>query len=220
MPISIDHSSSAQIALGKFFLHPWDSQVLVDWAYAAVQQGFDEEEVQVLSDMEGEEREEILSQFRVVAVVNGLTVDFAEVPAITAYLENLRKRVLTNQIEPRAAFAQVRPLSYDLEGLQLSGLSELDEDLNLLDSNQPAFHNQSLTAGKEEFFIRTFFRSFEVLAPLPDPADAPWDDELWDEMIAESDEEKMMRYLESFSLALVIALVLLYIFLVLSGFQQ
>jgi len=111
-------------------------------------------------------REQILEQFGTVVLVNNLEVSFDELTAAKTYLNDLRTRVLADKIEPEAAFAQVRPLAYDLEGLQLSGLSELDEDLNLLDSGQSPWHNKNLIRANKNVFIRRFFREMRILEPL------------------------------------------------------
>ncbi len=167
MPTSSTTSNPAQTALGKFYLHPWDSQVLVDWGKSVVQQGMDGEAVTQLSQMDKADRKEILDQFGTVVLVNNLDVSFDELTAAKAYLNDLRTRVLANKIDAEAAFAQVRPLAYDLEGIQLSGLSELDEDLNLLDSGQPTWHNETLIPANKNVFIRRFFREMRILEPLP-----------------------------------------------------
>ncbi len=159
-------NTPAQTALGKFYLHPWDSQVLVDWAKSVVQQGMDGEEVVRLSNMDRSDREKILEQFGTVALVNNLEISFDEQTAAKAYLNDLRTRVLADKIDPEAAFAQVRPLAYDLEGIQLSGLSELDEDFNLLDSGQAPWHNKNLIPANKNVFIRRFFREMRILEPL------------------------------------------------------
>lgn len=156
----------AQTAFGKFYLHPWDSQVLVDWAKSVVQQGMDEEELVLLSKMDRSDREKILEQFGTVVLVNNLDVSFDELTAASAYLNDLRTRVLADKIDPEAAFAQVRPLAYDLEGMQLSGLSELDEDFNLIDSGQEPWHNKNLISANKNVFIRRFFREMRILEPL------------------------------------------------------
>jgi hypothetical protein len=166
MPTSTSNKP-AQTALGKFYLHPWDSQVLVDWAKSVVQQGMDGKEVVQLSKMDRADREKILEQFGTVVLVNNLDVSFDELTAAKTYLNDLRTRVLADKIDPEAAFAQVRPLAYDLEGIQLSGLSELDEDLNLLDSGQAPWHNKTLIPANKNVFIRRFFREMRILEPLP-----------------------------------------------------
>jgi hypothetical protein len=204
---------AAQTALGKFYLHPWDSQVLVDWAKSLVQQGWEEEELLVLSEMDHASREEILDQFDTVTILNDIHVNFGELAAITAYLEDLSERVLADEIEPAAAFAQVRPLAYDLDGIQLSGLNKLDEDLNLIDSGEKPFHHPALIEANRNIFIRTFFREMKILPPLPDPqtsaGESPMDDA----------ERALMKYLENTVLVTVIALVVLYVFLVILGFK-
>ncbi|TXF88576.1 hypothetical protein FUA23_14000 [Neolewinella aurantiaca] len=156
----------AQTALGKFYLHPWDSQVLVDWAKSLVQQGKSEKELTVLSGMDRSGREDILNQFGTVVLVNNIAVSFDEFTAVSAYLNDLRTRVLADKITPEAAFAQVRPLAYDLNGIQLTGLSELDEDLNLLDSGELPFYNKEINASNKKIFIRRFFSEMDILPPL------------------------------------------------------
>lgn len=166
MPTSTSNTS-AQTALGKFYLHPWDSQVLVDWAKSLVQQGKNEKELVTLSGMDRSNREAILEHFGTVVLVNNIDVSFDEVTAATAYLNDLSTRVLANKIDPEAAFAQVRPLAYNPEGIQLTGLSELDEDLNLLDSGEEPFHNPNLISANKNVFIRRFFNEMHILEPLP-----------------------------------------------------
>lgn len=204
-----DVQVSAQIALGKFYLHPWDSQVLVDWAKSQVQRGDQDNEIVVLSRMENASRGEILDQFDDMVSWNDLEVDFDETVAITAYLEDLRDRVLSGAIDARAAFAQVRHLAYDLEGLQLSGLSELDEDLNLLDSDQPAYNYPEMTAANAEVYIRTFFREMSILQPLPPVAKtstaAPARD------LGSARDRELIRWIESLALAAIIGLLVMYL---------
>jgi hypothetical protein len=161
----------AQTALGKFYLHPWDSQVLVDWAKSLVQQGKKEKELVILSEMDRSTREAILEHFGTVVLVNNIDVSFDETTASTAYLNDLSTRVLADKIDPEAAFAQVRPLAYDLEGIQLTGLSELDEDLNLLDSGEEPFHNPTLISANKNVFIRRFFKEMRILEPFEIPVD-------------------------------------------------
>lgn len=204
------NAAAAQIALGKFYLHPWDSQVLVDWAKSLTQQGYEEEELLALSVMEGADREEILHQFDTVTIINNIDISFAELVAITAYIEDLRQRVLAEKIDTQAAFAQVRPLAYDLEGIQLRGLSELDEDLNLLDSGEPAFHHKGLTPENRNVFIRTFFREMKILPPLPEATPRPG------EGVEREFEEQLTRNLEALALATLIGLMVLYLFLLLA----
>ncbi len=204
------NATAAQTALGKFYLHPWDSQVLVDWAKSLTQQGYEEEELVALSKMDGADREEILHQFDTVTIINNINISFGELPAITAYLNDLRERVLSNKIDAQAAFAQVRPMAYDLEGIQLSGLSELDEDLNLLDSGEPPFHHQELVAANRDAFIRTFFQEMKILPPLHDFSPRPG------EGVEREFDEQLTRNLEALALATVIGLLVLYFFLLLA----
>lgn len=204
------NAAAAQTALGKFYLHPWDSQVLVDWAKSLTQQGYEEEELVALSEMEGADREEILHQFDTVTIINNVDISFNELAAITAYLDNLRERVLANEIDAQAAFAQVRPMAYDLEGIQLSGLSELDEDLNLLDSGEPPFHNKGLSVANRDAFIRTFFQDMKILPPLPELGPRPG------EGVEREFDEQLTRNLEAIALATVIGLVVLYFFLLMA----
>ncbi|MGK0335376.1 MAG: hypothetical protein ACI974_002204 [Paraglaciecola sp.] len=170
MPIS-KTNTPAQTALGKFYLHPWDSQVLVDWAKSLVLQGKTDEELVALSGMERSSREAILDQFGTVVLVNNIDVSFDEHTAATDYLNDLRTRVLADKIDSEAAFAQVRPLAYDLDGIQLTGLSELDEDLNLVDSGVAPFHHDNLNATNKNVFIRRFFSEMRILEPLPTSGD-------------------------------------------------
>ena len=204
------NSTAAQPALGKFYLHPWDSQVLVDWAKSLIQQGYEEEELVALSKMDGADREEILHQFDTVTIINNINISFGELPAITAYLNDLRERVLSNKIDAQAAFAQVRPMAYDLEGIQLSGLSELDEDLNLLDSGEPPFHHKELVTGNRDAFIRTFFQDMKILPSLHDFSPRPG------EGVEREFDEQLTRNLEALALATVIGLLVLYFFLLLA----
>ena len=204
------NTAAAQTALGKFYLHPWDSQVLVDWAKSLRQQGYAEEELVTLSEMDGADREEILHQFDTVTIINNIDISFGELNAITAYLNNLRERVLVNEIDAQAAFAQVRPMAYDLEGIQLSGLSELDEDLNLLDSGEPPFHHTDLSVANRDVFIRTFFQDMKILPPLSNSFSGASED------VEQEFDEQLKRKLETLALAMVIGLVVLYFFLLLA----
>ena len=210
----LQNANAAQNALGKFYLHPWDSQVLVDWAKSLVQQGSEQEEIVRLSKMERAGREDILAQFDTATIIHDVAINMNEMAAITAYLEDLRRRVLADEIDPAAAFAQVRPLAYDLEGLQLTGLSELDEDLNLLDSGVEPFHHTDLVEANRNVFIRSFFRDMKILEPMPvhgkfgPGEDYPTDFEV-----------DLTKRLEALALAIVVALVVLYVFLVLMGFK-
>lgn len=162
---------AAQTALGKFYLHVWDHQVLVDWANSVVETELASAELTALAGMGGASREEILDQFETVVILNDLDVDFDERTAVTAYLHDLRRRVLADEIDTDAAFAQVRPLAYDLLGPQLAGLTELDEDLNLLDSGEVAYHHPNLTPANRRVYLRKFFRDLRILDPLPRPGE-------------------------------------------------
>jgi|GEM_PF-1890897 len=208
------NAAAAQTALGKFYLHPWDSQVLVDWAKSLTQQGYEEEELVALSEMDGADREEILHQFDTVTIINNIDISFGELPAITAYLDDLKVRVLANEIDLDAAFAQVRPMAYDLEGIQLSGLSELDEDLNLLDSGEKAFHNEDLVAANRSLHIRTFFRDMKILPPLPDLNTIPRRDDG-----PRTFDDQLTGKLELLALIAIIGLIVLYVFLLFVGLR-
>ncbi|WP_020567291.1 hypothetical protein [Neolewinella persica] len=168
--MSFDPLHSAQVAHGKFHLHPWEGQVLVDWAVSMVQHGFDQHEMVQLSEMEGKSRELIHEAFLAAAEVAGINLPFTDKGAISTYLLDLRDRVLSNEIDAEAAFAQVRPLAYDTEGVQLTGLSELDEDLNLVDSGELPWHHADLTSDNRDVLIRRFFRRMRVIGRRTVPA--------------------------------------------------
>ncbi len=150
------------IALGKFYLHRWDKHVLVDWAESMIAKGHASDSMHFLSAMRGDGREFQLDQFFEVCSDHNLVVYNVEELALEAYISDLRNRVIAGEIEPEAAFAQVRPLAYDEEIIMVSGLDELDQDLNLLDSAQPVFYNKDLTLDTREEVIRRFFREFTV----------------------------------------------------------
>jgi hypothetical protein len=180
--MSFNPSKSAMIALGKFYLHRWDKHVLVDWAESMIAKGHASDSMHFLSAMRGDGREFQLEQFFEVCRDHNLVVYDVEELALEAYISDLRKRVIAGEIEPEAAFAQVRPLAYDEEIILVSGLDELDQDLNLLDSAQPVFYNKDLTLETREEVIRRFFREFTVdtepsakksVFEDTDPADTP-----------------------------------------------
>jgi hypothetical protein len=209
--MSFDPLHSAQVAHGKFHLHPWEGQVLVDWAVSMVQQGFDQHDMVELSEMEGKRRELIHNAFLKAVEVAGLTLPFSDKGAISTYLLDLRDRVLSHEIEPDAAFAQVRPLAYDAEGIQLSGLSELDEDLNLVDSGELPWHHTDLTPDNRDVLIRRFFRRMRVIRRRGIPADPG---STRSRFYAENEYS---RYLEMMAVVFLGLLMVIYILLLFAG---
>jgi len=155
-------SKSAMIALGKFYLHRWDKHVLVDWAESMIAKGHESDAMHFLSAMRGDGRSFQLDQFLEVCNEHDLLVYNVEVLALEAYISDLRHRVSAGEIEAEAAFAQIRPLAYDEDVILVSGLDELDQDLNLLDSGQPVYYNKDLTIDRKEQVILRFFREFTV----------------------------------------------------------
>lgn len=145
---------SAQIALGKFYLHRWEGQVLVDWAVSMQAQGYDDAAFVVLAGLEGAPRAQQLDQFLSTCADAGIAVQENMELSIRAYIEDLRRRALAGEIELAAAFAQLRPLAYDNTAVVIPGLNELDEDFNLIDSAQPAFHYPELTATNRSQFLQ------------------------------------------------------------------
>lgn len=201
--------TSARIALGKFFFHPWDSQVLVDWAACQVQDGASNSELLRLSRMQGADRHAILRQFFAAAEASGLTVETDETAAAMAYLRDLRQRVLNGAIDPPAAFAQVRHLAYDVDAPHLDGLAELDEDLNLLDSQQTPWHNPNLTAENRNDHIRAFFRHLGPLIANPRFwRRGPAVRQLYSDL-----DYRLVRWLEAIALAVIFSLIVLYLLL-------
>lgn len=209
--MSFDPLHSAQVAHGKFHLHPWEGQVLVDWAVSMVQNGFDQHEMVKLSEMEGKSREAIHAAFLQAADLAGVNLPFTEKGAISTYLLDLRDRVLSREIEPEAAFAQVRPLAYDTEGLQLSGLSELDEDLNLIDSGELPWHNSELTADNKDVLIRRFFRQMRVVGRSRVPA------EPGSARSRYYAENECTRYVEMMAVIFLTLLLVIYVLLIFAG---
>lgn len=153
---------SAQIALGKFYLHRWEGQVLVDWSISLLDQGYSNERLVALSTMEGASRSQQLDQFILACSASEIPVYENIELSVRAYCEDLRRRALAGEITLEAAFAQLRPLAYDTSSVVIAGLEELDEDLNLLDSEQPAFHHSDLAAENKEEYLREFFEQLRV----------------------------------------------------------
>ncbi|MFK8165499.1 MAG: hypothetical protein AB8H12_23835 [Lewinella sp.] len=209
--MSFDPLHSAQVAHGKFHLHPWEGQVLVDWAVSMVQHGFDQHDMVSLSEMEGKSRELIHTAFQAAVEVAGINLPFSEKGAISTYLLDLRDRVLSNEIEPEAAFAQVRPLAYDTEGVQLSGLSELDEDLNLIDSGELPWHNTDLTQENRDVLIRRFFRRMRVIGRRRTPVDPGSSSARY------YAENEYSRYLEMMAVIFLALLMVVYVLLIFAG---
>lgn len=203
---------SAQIALGKFYLHRWEGQVLVDWAVSMINQGYDEPAFITLAGMEGAARAEQLDQFISACKAASIVVYENMELAIRAYIEDLRRRALAGEIELMAAFAQIRPLAYDNTPMLIPGLTELDEDFNLLDSRELPFHHKDLNAENREDYLRTFFDHlhiekgpWEEVAP---PADQSFG--------ANEFDQAAYRYLEIAAVALIFLLYLLYVLAILS----
>jgi hypothetical protein len=209
--MSFDPLHSAQVAHGKFHLHSWEGQVLVDWAVSMVQHDFNQDEMVVLSKMEGKSRMEILDAFLEAAEVAGISLPYSDKGAISTYLFDLRDRVLSQEIEPEAAFAQVRPLAYDAEGIQLSGLNELDEDLNLVDSGELPWHHTDLTPDNRDVLIRQFFRQMRVIGRRRQTTDPGFSNPRY------YTENEYSRYLEIMALVFLGLLMLIYILVLFAG---
>lgn len=160
-------NDSAQIALGKFYLHRWEGQVLVDWATSVLEQEVDSVEIRRLAKMEGAERTAQLDQFIHACSDAGIVVYENMELSIRAYCVDLRRRTLAGEIALAAAFAQLRPLAYDNTSVLIPGLSELDEDFNLLDSSQPAFHHPEMTKENSDDYLRLFFENLSVRIGRP-----------------------------------------------------
>lgn len=198
---------SAQIALGKFYLHRWEGQVLVDWATSMLSQGYEAPAFVRLSEMEGVDRATQLDQF--IRTCNEADIEVYENMelAIRAYIEDLRRRALAKEIDITAAFAQLRPLAYDNTSVVIPGLTELDEDFNLLDSNQPAFHHDGITLDNREEYLFRFFEDLKV-------EDGPWNQP---EVATEktpwfsTENEHAERYFEWVAIAIIALLYLIYV---------
>jgi hypothetical protein len=209
--MSFDPLHSAQVAYGKFHLHSWEGQVLVDWAASLVQYGFNQHEMVRLSEMEGKSRELIHNAFLEAVEVAGITLPFSDKGAISTYLLDLRDRVLSNEIETEAAFAQVRPLAYDTEGIQLNGLRELDEDLNLVDSGELPWHHADLTTDNRDVLIRRFFRRMRVISRRrPSAGPGPTKSRYYT-------ENEYSRSLEMMTVIILALLVVIYVLLIFAG---
>jgi len=208
----ISAHDSAQIALGKFYLHRWEGQVLVDWASSMLAQGHEDDAFVALSEMEGASRSAQLDQFLYTCNEAGVTVHENMELAIRAYIEDLRRRALGKEIELSAAFAQLRPLAYDNTSVVIPGLNELDEDFNLLDSKQPGFHNEGITLENREKYLQRFFEELTIEdGPWndPDPIPAkPW----FDPYSSDAD-----LYLERVAIIIIALLYLTYVFVTLAS---
>lgn len=214
-------SKSAMIALGKFYLHRWDKHVLVDWAESMIAKGHASDSMHFLSAMRGDGREFQLDQFFQVCSAHNLVVYNVEELALEAYISDLRQRVIAGDIEPEAAFAQVRPLAYDEEIIMVSGLDELDQDLNLLDSAQPVFYNKDLTVETKDAVIRRFFREFTVDTE-PSPR-RPATEEMQDAEVSHPFfDEDMMKQVEMAAIVFIslifVVWILLFLLTVIGGF--
>ncbi len=209
--MSFDPHYSAKVALGKFYLHPWESQVLVDWAVSMIEKGFDYEGLSDLAKQEGAEREVVQAKFRRVCDAAGIHFDLSESEVVTSYLRDLRDRVLANEIDPMAAFNQVRPLAYDTAGLQLAGLNELDEDLNLVDSDELPWHNEDLTQDTKEIVIRRFFRRLRVIHPKRTADTFPGYSPRY------YPDKELARYVEMVTIILLTLLLVIYVLLLFAG---
>ncbi len=205
---------SAQIALGKFYLHRWEGQVLVDWATSMIDQGFDAPVFVTLAKMEGAERAEQLDQFIDTCRSAGIVVYENMELAIRAYIEDLRRRALAGEIELAAAFAQIRPLAYDNSSILIPGLTELDEDLNLHDSGEKPFHHKALTAENRDEHLRTFFEELRIER-------GPWDDPTpaTDDPIAVNQfDQEAYRAVEIVAIIVIFILSLIYLIAMVNSF--
>ena len=204
---------SAQIALGKFYLHRWEGQVLVDWASSMLTQGYEDDAFIALAGMEGASRSSQLDQFIYTCKEAGIEVFENMELAIRAYIEDLRRRALGKEIELSAAFAQLRPLAYDNTSVVIPGLNELDEDFNLLDSSQPGFHNEGITPENRDEYLLHFFENLTIEdGPWndPDPIPAkPW----FNTYTTDSD-----LYIERVAIIIIALLYLIYVFAMLASF--
>lgn len=209
--MSFDANHSAQVALGKFYLHPWEGQVLVDWASSMVEKGFNFEGLKTLAEMEGADRSIVLRQFRKVGNKATISIGLTETEAVTIYIHDLRDRVLANEIDPIAAFNQVRPLAYDTDGFDLPGLSELDEDINLVDSDELPWYNADLTKDTKELVIRRFFRRLRILdRPMPVHAFPERSPRYYQ-------DKELTKYVETVAIVLLTLLLVIYVLLLFAG---
>lgn len=207
---------SAQIALGKFYLHRWEGQVLVDWATSMLDQDHDAEPFKVLADMEGKSRAVQLDQFLYACQTSGIVVYENVELAITAYVEDLKRRTLAGEIEASAAFAQLRPLAYDNTAVIIPGLNELDEDLNLLDSNQAPFHLEGITLENKEEFLMHFFQRLSVEEGYWNPEEVSNEEDLFNRPNLDYDKEQV-RYVESVAIIILTLLFVFYVLLLLAS---
>lgn len=207
---------SAQIALGKFYLHRWEGQVLVDWATSMLSHGYDGPAFVALAEMQGVDRATQLDQFIYTCNEAGIEVYENMELAIRAYIEDLRRRALAKEIDIHAAFAQLRPLAYDNTSVVIPGLTALDEDFNLLDSNQPAFHHDEITLDNRKEYLVRFFEDLKV-------EDGPWN-----HPESEASAEKTPwyttynndanRYFEMVAIIVIVLLSLVYVLAMLASF--
>lgn len=206
---------SAQIALGKFYLHRWEGQVLVDWAVSVLEQGQEHPQLVRLAQLEGATRSQQLDQFIRACSAVGIPVLENIERSVRAYCEDLRRRALAGEITLEAAFAQLRPLAYDTSSVVIPGLEELDEDLNLLDSEQPAFHHSDLVTDNKEHYLRRFFENLLVedsfTAP-PRPAREIGTN------LPPQPEADFARYVELTAVILITLLFVIYVLLLFAGF--
>lgn len=205
---------SAQIALGKFYLHRWEGQVLVDWASSMLSQEVDDEPIRKLAEMEGAERTAQLDQFIYACGAADIVVYENMELSIRAYVQDLRRRALAEEIEFQAAFAQLRPLAYDNTSVVIPGLSELDEDFNLLDSSQPAFHNEEMTLANRDEHLKAFFAGLSV-------EEGPWDEPVRDkrEVYEGPLSRDFASYAEAVAVVTVLVFIVLYLLLMFSSFM-
>ena len=206
---------SAQIALGKFYLHRWEGQVLVDWATSLLAQGVGDEAMRALSAMEGATRSAQLDQFLRACASNDIRVVENMELSVRAYCEDLRRRALAGEIDLEAAFAQLRPLAYDNSAIVIPGLTELDEDFNLLDSLEPPYHHTDLDEGNRQDHLRLFFANLRV-------EEGPWSrtrDPRDPEPSPRMQPGEIGRYLEMAAVLVVTLLLVLYLLSLLSQFM-
>lgn len=205
---------SAQIALGKFYLHRWEGQVLVDWATSMLAQGFEEEAFRVMAEMEGASRAEQLDQFIRTCIFADIVVYENMELAIRAYGEDLRRRALGGEIELEAAFAQLRPLAYDNTSVVIPGLNELDEDFNLLDSLQPTFHYEEMTKENRQEYLQEFFENLRI-------EEGPWnqsrDPRDVKTPLPPQSESDFARYAEMVGVIAIILIFILYVLTLLTS---
>src|SRR5688572_13405980 len=93
--------------VGQKLLSWFDSQILVDWAYELLQNGFDSESLRILAGLNHSDTEEREKYFWKSIDELNITIDKNETELISFYVKHLTDEVLSGTIPPKYALERM-----------------------------------------------------------------------------------------------------------------